>query len=84
MHHSPCVIAYNEAERVETAWREVAERSEKVYNVLPIEHREAYYQLVLHPAKGSPVVARMNLAAGRNQLFAKQSRASTNLMAARV
>jgi hypothetical protein len=52
--------------------------------VLPPEQRDAFYQLVLHPAKASALVAEMNIAAGRNHLFAKQGRASTNLMAARV
>ena len=34
--------------------------------MLPPEQRDAFYQLVLHPAKASAMVAEMNIAAGRN------------------
>ena len=77
-------LNYREAERVETAWRDVAERAEKLSAVLPPEQRDAFYQLVLHPAKASALVAEMNIEAGRNLLFAKQGRASTNAVATRV
>lgn len=77
-------LAYHEAERVEAAWREVEDRAEKLHAVLPPEQRDAFFQLVLHPAKASSIVARINLAAGRNHLFAKQGRASANLLAEQV
>jgi len=77
-------LNFTEAERVEAAWHDVAERAEKLYAVLPPEQRDAFYQLVLHPAKASALVAEMNIVAGRNLLFAKQGRASTNALAARV
>jgi len=78
------LLHYNEADRVEAAWRDVAERAEKLYAVLPPEQRDAFFQLVLHPAKASSIVATMNIAAGRNHLFAKQGRATTNRRAAEV
>jgi len=77
-------INYNEAEWAEAAWRDVAEWAEKLYAILPSEQRDAFYQLVLHPAKASALVAEMNISAGRNRLFAKQGRASTNIEAGRV
>ncbi len=77
-------LAYHEAERVEAAWREVEERAEKLYAILPAEQRDAFFQLVLHPTKASSIVARLNLAAGRNHLFAKQGRASANFLAEKV
>jgi len=78
------LLHYNEAERVEAAWSDVAERAEKLYAILPAEQRDAFFQLVLHPAKASAIVAAMNIAAGRNHLFAKQGRSSTNTAAERV
>ena len=78
------LLHYNEADRVEAAWRDVAERAEKLYAVLPPEQRDAFFQLVLHPAKASSIVAAMNIAAGRNHLFAKQGRATTNRPAEEV
>jgi hypothetical protein len=75
---------YREAERVSEAWRDVATRAEKLYDALPSEQRDAFYQLVLHPAKASALVAEMNIAAGRNHYFARQGRASTNAEASRT
>jgi len=77
-------LNYLEAERVEAAWRDVAERAEKLYAILPPEQRDAFFQLVLHPAKASAIVAEMAILAGRNHLYAKQGRASTNALADRV
>jgi hypothetical protein len=75
---------YREAERVSAAWREVTEEAERLYSLLPQEQRDAFYQLVLHPTKASGIVAQMNIAAGRNRLFARQGRASANKEADRV
>jgi hypothetical protein len=77
-------IHYSEAERVEAAWRDLAERAERLDAQLPAAQRDAFYQLVLHPVKAAAVVAAMNIAAGRNHLFARQGRASTNAEAERV
>ncbi len=75
---------YREAERVLEAWRDVTARAEKLAAILPPEQRDAFYQLVLHPTKASGLVAEMNVAAGRNLLFARQGRQSTNAEANRV
>ncbi|HLP07988.1 MAG TPA: glycosyl hydrolase 115 family protein [Opitutaceae bacterium] len=78
------LLHFNEAERVEAAWLEVVARAEQLQRVLPAEQRDAFFQLVLHPAKASALVAQMNIAAGRNRLYAKQGRAGTNAEAERV
>ena len=77
-------LKYDEADRVEAAWRDVVTRAEKIYAAMPPEQRGAFFQLVLHPAKASAIVTEMNIEAGRNLLYAKQGRASTNAVAARV
>ncbi len=77
-------LNYSEAERVEAAWRDVVERAERLYAALPSDQRDAFYQLVLHPARASALVTALNIAAGRNHLFAMQGRASTNVLAGRV
>lgn len=77
-------INYREAERVEAAWTGLVARAERLHALLPPGQRDAFYQLVLHPVKASAVVAGMNIAAGRNHLFAQQGRASTNAMATRT
>src|SRR5690606_1436941 len=45
---------------------------------LPASHRDAFYQLVLHPVKASTTITEMYDAAARNRLYAHQGRASTN------
>ena len=77
-------LHYYEADRVEAAWLDVVDKAEKIYAALPVEQRDAFFQLVLHPAKAAATVVQMNIWAGRNQLFAKQGRASTNAAADRV
>lgn len=77
-------LNYLEAERVEAAWNNLVKRAEKIYAELPPESRDAFYQLVLHPTKASATVAQINIVAGRNNLYAKQGRASTNVLADRV
>ena len=77
-------LNFREADRVEAAWSGVVERAERLYAVIPPEQRDAFYQLVLHPAKASALVVQMNILAGRNHLYAKQGRASTNALAGRV
>lgn len=78
------VLNYREAERVEAAWKDLIARAEAVGAKLPPEAQDAYYQLVLHPVKACGNVVLMNIAAGRNHVFAAQGRASTNDEAALV
>lgn len=79
------VVNYAEAKRVDSAWQDVVEKAQKIYAKLPKEQQTAFYQLVLHPAKASATVAQMNIAASKNQLYARQGRLfETNSQAERV
>jgi hypothetical protein len=75
---------YREAERVEADFNSLLARAEKVQAALPAASRDAFFELVLHPAKAYGQVAEMYIAAGRNKLHAAQGRASANDDAARV
>lgn len=68
------LVSYSEAENVESAWQEIVDKAEKIYSKIPEAQRDAFYQLVLHPTKASAQVVQMNIAAGRNQLYARQGR----------
>ncbi len=72
------LINYQEAEKVVADYNALAKKAESVYNQLPAAKKDAYYQLVLFPAKASALVNELYLAAGKNYLYAKQGRASTN------
>lgn len=78
------LLHYHEAERVEAAWSDLVRRAEALYARLPPDQRDAFFQLVLHPTRASALMAEINILAGRNQLYAKQGRLSTNVLAGRV
>ncbi len=78
------LVNYNEAEKVVADYKKIASQAEDILSSLPEERRDAFYQLVLFPAKASSVVNELYLAAGKNDLYSRQGRASTNDMADQV
>jgi len=78
------LVNYDEADRVVARWKAIVLEAEKIYAGLPQDARDAFYQLVLHPAKASAIVTELYVTAGRNQLYATQGRAATNELAERA
>jgi Glycosyl hydrolase family 115/Gylcosyl hydrolase family 115 C-terminal domain len=76
------LVHYREAEKVVSDFKDITDKAEGMYNEIPESDREAFYELVLFPTKASGILNEMYYAAGRNELYAKQGRASTNDMAA--
>jgi hypothetical protein len=86
-HISPetfSIVDYGEADRVVADWERLVAQATQVQAQLPADARDAFYQLVLHPAAASATVTELNVAAARNRLYAVQGRASTNAWAARA
>jgi hypothetical protein len=75
---------YREAERVVEDFRAITTKAEKICEKLPHNARDAFYDLVLFPAKASAQVNELYITAGRNALYAQQGRAGTNDLADRV
>jgi Glycosyl hydrolase family 115/Gylcosyl hydrolase family 115 C-terminal domain len=75
------LVDYNEAEKVVDEYKALTSKAEEIYNKLPLEMHDAFYQLVLFPTKASSLVNELYLAAGKNDLYARQGRGSTNDMA---
>jgi hypothetical protein len=69
---------YQEAETVVADFQAIVAKADEIYRALPPESRDAFYELVLFPAKASALVNELYLAAGRNALYARQGRASAN------
>jgi hypothetical protein len=69
---------YGEFERVVADYEALSERAEKMLRELPPKSRNAFYELVLFPTKASAQLNVMYLAAAKNNLYAKQGRASAN------
>ncbi|MGO9865292.1 MAG: glycosyl hydrolase 115 family protein [Terriglobales bacterium] len=75
---------YEEADRIVAEWESVVAKAERIDRSLPENQRDAFFELVLYPAKASAQVAELYVTAGKNQLYASQGRASTNDVAAKA
>ncbi|MBN1694316.1 glycosyl hydrolase 115 family protein [candidate division WOR-3 bacterium] len=75
---------YREAERVIADYNQIAFEAENIYQELPSEFKDAYYQLVLFPVKACANINEMHVTVGKNYLYAKQGRAATNMLAEKV
>lgn len=69
---------YGEADRTVAEYRNIVQKAESIFKLLPENTRDAFYQLVLFPAKACAQVNELYVAAARNALYAKQGRASAN------
>jgi beta-xylosidase len=78
------LVSFREAETVVEEYNALAEKARSVQKSLPAEMQDAYYQLVLHPVLACANLNEMYVTVGRNHLYARQGRASTNLLAARA
>lgn len=78
------LIDYREAERVVSDYNKIARKAENIYQELPSEYKDAYYQLVLFPAKACANLNEMHVTVGKNYLYARQGRAATNMLADKV
>jgi hypothetical protein len=75
-------VDYLEADTVSTEFKKIADQAEAIYSTLPENARDAFFELVLYPAKASAIVTRLYVTAGKNRLYAAQGRASANDLAA--
>ncbi len=75
---------YDEANRVTMMWRQLAEKAEAVRLRIPVEARDAYYQLVYYPAVASATVAEIYTAAAQNWYYADRGDLRANDFADRA
>ncbi|MGB2870193.1 MAG: glycosyl hydrolase 115 family protein [Bacteroidota bacterium] len=78
------LVNYHEAENVVAEFDSITAQAEEISRKLPAEAHDAFYQLVLFPAKASALVSDLYVSAGKNALYAQQGRVSTNAMAERT
>lgn len=69
---------YDEAERIESELDDLVARAEVLYKKMPKAKQDAFFQLVLHPVKATAIITKMNIAVGRNRLYANQGRSYAN------
>jgi hypothetical protein len=78
------LIHFNEAERIHSDYNQLAKRAKKLYEKIPSEKKDAYYQLVLHPIIACANLNDLYVTTAKNRLYASQGRSLTNKMASRV
>ncbi len=75
-------VDYQEAEKVAADFHAIVTKAEEIYRDLPKNQRDAFFQLVLYPAKASSIVTELYVTVGKNRLYASQGRAAANDLAA--
>jgi len=78
------LVNYQEAERIVDEYNKLFEKANHIYNTIPGEYKDAFYQLVLHPIEACSNLNELYVTTGRNHLYAKQERALTNKLAEKV
>ena len=78
------LINYREAETVAKEYNNLAKKAKKIYDTIPAEAKDAFYQLVLHPVEACANLNDLYVTVAMNRLYAKQGRAATNVLAERV
>jgi hypothetical protein len=73
------LVHEREAEQAVAAWDDLEARALKVRSTLPPVYHDAFFQLVQHPIQASANLTRLYVAAGRNQLYTEQGRASAKI-----
>ncbi|HZL78961.1 MAG TPA: glycosyl hydrolase 115 family protein, partial [Candidatus Limnocylindrales bacterium] len=78
------LVDYQEADKVLAGWKSITAAAEDIYQQLPANARDAFFELVLYPTKACEIVNELYIAAAKNHLYASQGRASANDFAADV
>jgi hypothetical protein len=72
------LLNYGEADRVLAELASMVERVDALRNRIPEHLQIAFHQLVWHPVHFAANITRLNVAIGRNRMYAEQGRATTN------
>ncbi len=75
---------YNEANNVVSEHKKILSQAEEINSLLPIEYRDAFFQLVLHPVKASANLNELYVATGLNWHYAEKGMAIANEYVAQI
>jgi hypothetical protein len=75
------LVNYREAKTVVADYKNLEIKARKICKDLPLEYRDAFDQLVLHPVEACANLNELYVTVGTNWLYAKQGRAATNSLA---
>lgn len=72
------LLHYDEAARVEAELSALETQAKRLYQQMPAHKQDAFFQLVLHPVQATATITQLNIATGRNRLYAEQGRATAD------
>ena len=75
------LVSYREAETIVAEYNALAQKAQRLSDILLPDAKDAFYQLVLHPVLACSNLNDLYVTVGLNRLYAKQGRASTNALA---
>ena len=78
------LVNYHEAETTVDDFNDLAARAEDIMTMLPAEMHDAFFHLVLFPARACALVNELYVTAGKNALYASQGRALAGTMSDRT
>ena len=78
------IVNYQEADKVLADWKSITAEAEGIYQKLPKNKRDAFFELVLYPTKACEQVNNLYITVAKNRLSATQGRASANDFAAQA
>ncbi len=78
------LVNYQEADRILAEWKSITAEANNIYQNLPPDERNAFFETVLYPVQASEILNELYIDAAKNHLLAAQGRASANDYAAAV
>ncbi len=78
------LVNFHEAEVILNQYGSLELEANKIYEELPVEYRDAFFQLVLFPVKACANLNRLYVTAAKNRLYASEGRTVTNYLATQV
>jgi Glycosyl hydrolase family 115/Gylcosyl hydrolase family 115 C-terminal domain len=78
------LVNYQEADGVLAHWKSLANEANMIYQNLPPEERDAFFETVLYPVQASEILNELYIDTAKNRLLASQGRPSANDYAAEV
>ncbi|MGD8779406.1 MAG: glycosyl hydrolase 115 family protein [Ignavibacteria bacterium] len=75
---------YSEAETIVNDYNDLYKKAKSIYDSIPVEYKDAFYQLVLHPVEACSNLNELYVTTAKNRLYAEQGRNTTNELAEKV
>ncbi|KAF1979042.1 hypothetical protein BU23DRAFT_498131, partial [Bimuria novae-zelandiae CBS 107.79] len=72
------IINYEEADKLQAQWGDLADQAQDVYDELPEAQQGAFYEMILHPVLAGGNFINVQVAGARNQIYSGMGRTSAN------